>query len=51
MKEINQLKDYDGVINHYKKEYGKNIERNAKMHKKKKKILCGTNRRLGIVKK
>ena len=39
----NQLKDYNGIISHYKKEYGKNVERSAKMHTTAEKILCDMN--------
>ena len=46
----NQLKDYNGIISHYKKEYGKNVERNAKMHTTAEKILCGTSKRIRNVK-
>jgi hypothetical protein len=46
MNEESQLKDYSGIISHYKKEYGKNVERNAKMHSTAEHILCGTNKRI-----
>lgn len=38
----NQLKDYSGIISHYKKEYKRNVERSAKLHTTAEKILCGT---------
>ncbi len=41
-----QLKDYSGIISHYKKEYGKNVKRSAKLHTTAEKILCGTNKRI-----
>ena len=45
-----QLKDYSGIISHYKKEYGKNIERSAKMHTTAEHILCSTNKKIRNVK-
>ncbi len=46
----NQLKDYNGIITHQKKEYGKTVKRNAKMHTTAEHILCGTNKRIRDVK-
>ena len=42
----NQLKDYNGIISHYKKEYRKNVERSAKMHTTAEHILCNTNKKI-----
>lgn len=46
MKELNQIKDYNGIISHYKKEYGKNKKTNKSLHTTAEKILCGTSKRI-----
>lgn len=53
MKELNnqiKVKDYNGIISHYKKEYGKNKQTNKSLHTTAEKILCGTNKRIREVK-
>jgi hypothetical protein len=46
LKNQTQIKDYNGIITHYKKEYDRNRKTNKSLHTTAEKILCNTKNRM-----